>query len=276
VKQRKLEDLYVVGREVTLDDGRGAVTVWLQKLSPVENEAAVRAATAARARVLIAHRNPESEEYQAAYSDTVEFYDRNTMIDLIAREELGDRRMRVEAELAAEDEWAEDGYLQGLADAWRDGLSHTFGVDPDNEEAKRVFAEMRRYTEAVDAVMEGEEVAVKRDYEQRSDDELIDLTMKSLLTQRANAAFMAEYLAQELLSAVRLREDHGVRYFRGVDAIRRLAEPTRTALTNAYRELSVDPIEGKGSEEARSSSQSSEQPEPPATEEASGLRVVNP
>ena len=66
-KTRSLKDLYVVGKEVVLTDGEGGVTVWLQKLNPVDHDTALRKANARRGATLAMSRLPEDSEEREAY-----------------------------------------------------------------------------------------------------------------------------------------------------------------------------------------------------------------
>lgn len=260
MRKRTLNDLYQVGRTVEIDDGQGdPVAVWIQKLNPNDHEQALRKASAARA-VLLTYKNaPDSEEWQLAYSDTHDLGDRDVLVDFLAQDAITKKRMSLEAEIAADDEWAKDEYLQGLFDAWRGGVNADFARDAEDPEAKRVFDELKRYADQVTERLEKALPGIKREFAVLPDEELRQNAVEQLLMRRADNAFVKEYEICEIWLAARKPEDHSKYYFNDRDQVRSLAPKVYEQLLNAYREISVDPIEGKGSEETPDSSTSSEQ-----------------
>lgn len=276
MKRRRLSDLYVKGKEVSCTDHAGdPVVVWLQKINDVDHQSVLRKASAARATHLTYRNKPESDEYKAVYGEVIDFASRETMIELVIREDLALRRMRVEAELSAEDEWKEEQYLQGLYDAWNDGLKDDYARDNQNPEAKRVFDELKRYTEAVDKIMDGERIALIRDYELVPEDVIVEKAVEHFLKRAAGAAFMEEYEAYELFYAVRLPEDHKKRYFETRDEIDTISAEIKTQLLSEYQDLVVEPTEGKDLEETPASSPSSDAQGQEATVISSGLQAVS-
>lgn len=276
MKRRRLSDLYVVGKEITFDDGQGApITIWLQKINSVEHDSCMRRAAAARAAHLASRKNKESEEYKAIYGEVTDFANRETLIDLIIREELSQRRLRIEAEIGAEAEWSDDEYLQGLYDSWNDGLKDDYARNPDDPEAKRVFEELKRFTMAVEKAVEGERKALLKDYESTSEEELHERAVEFFIKHTASTAFMDEYDLQQIYYATRLPEKHTQRYFETIDEIRALASEVKEKLFEEYRNLTVGVVEGKSLEETPTSSPSSEPSEQEETANSSGLQVVS-
>src|SRR5690606_23136648 len=152
-KRKKLTDLYVVGKEITLDDGRGnETTVWLQKLNPVEHETAIRRANGKRAATLQLKRldsdHPDRQPFASEISELAS--SRELMLDLLVADKLTKVMEAREAELAAEDEWAEDDYIQSLRDAWEDGLKEKYFSDDRDEESERVLNELKRFNEQLE------------------------------------------------------------------------------------------------------------------------------
>lgn len=275
MKRRRLSDLYVRGTEVSCTDGQGEpVVVWLQKLNDIDQQSVFRKASAARATQLTYRNNKESDEYKSVYGEVVDFANRETLIELVIREDLALRRMSVEAELSAEDEWNEDQYLQGLYDGWNDGLKDEYARDKEDPEAKRVFDELKRYTEAVDKIMDGERLAMIKDYENADETNLLEKVVEHFIKQAAGSAFMAEYEAYELFYAVRQPEDHKKKYFESRDEIDSISPEIKTQLLSAYQELVVEPTEGKDSEETPVSLPSSDAQEQQETGVSSGLMAV--
>lgn len=270
-KKRNLADLFQVGKELELDDGQGEpVKVWLQKLNPVEHEKAMRRASSARAKILS---GKDAAEQEMAEDEAAEI-GREGWIEYLTTDALSRRVRALEAELAAEEEWSKDKYLQGLRDAWDDGMQDTLAEDPDDAEAVRVRDELARFQTALDALIEGERENIRRDYESKDDDDLERRVVERLISTRADLAWLTEFRRCEVWLAVRDPKDHLSYMFDERGDVDRLSQEVLVRLMTAYQELSVDPQEGKASRATRSSSKSSESPVVEETDQASGLEVV--
>ena len=241
MKQRKLSDLFVRGKDVTLDDGEGEkVTVYLRKLSPVELESVLRMANAKRARYVAAFRDEDSPEYIDVVSASVDLLnDRSQCMDIVAGEKLANRYAAIEAEVASQDEWAEDNYLQGLLDAQQELQEG----DPDFE---RVTGELLRFYDAVNEFYSQERERIQKDYEGLSDEELADQALKVLLRNKANVVWMTELRYAEVFYATRDAKNHQQRYFTSRDELDPLPAEVLRPLFDTYRDLNVDVVEGKG------------------------------
>lgn len=247
-KTRRLTDLYVVGEEFDID----GIKVWLQKLSPVDHETAVRRANGKRARVLAlaraAQENPEGRDpFLNEFYDICE--DRESMIIFIAASEISKDIAAFEAEVADEDEWSKDDYIQGLKDLWNNEMAERFVMDAEDEEAKRVMAELERFQAAVDKRISGENDALKRDLDTFSDSVLVKRGVDVLIEAHADSEWLTEYRKCELWLGVREIKNHGERYFESREEVDRLSIEVLSALVLAYQGLNVDVVEGKDSEE---------------------------
>jgi hypothetical protein len=234
--------------------------VWLQKLNPLEHEKAIRSAGAARARAMLEGRNRDGEAWQEAYADMHDLGPRETLIDYLIAEEISKRTDAHEAELAFEEEWAKDGYLQGLRDSWEGGLKDRYVIDAGDEEASRVFTELQRFSDQVSAQVEPETADLRRDYDDISDDALMQKAVERFIELRSGLAWLREFRRSEVFYATREIDDHRKYYFTTRDEVDNLASEVFTQLTTAYQELIVDPSEGKDSAKILSSLPSSEPP----------------
>jgi hypothetical protein len=256
-RKRRLSDLYVVGTEVTFDDGEGdPIVVYVRKLNPIEHETALRNANAARSRTMSVVNDRASDAFNDIYSDMLDL-DRESMVAYLSEEERANRAQVVEAQLAQEGEWAEDNYLQGLQDAWSDGLMEAYAKDPEDEDAKHVFAELRRFTDAVEAEVQAHVDNFIDDLEEVSDDALREQCLSKVINVRANGAWFTEFRRSQIALAVR-EKDRKTRYFETRSEIDDLPHEVYRRLIEAYQLVSVDPIEGKDSRETDDSLPSSE------------------
>lgn len=274
-KRRRLSDLYIVGKPFTVSDDQGEVEVWLQKLNPLERETAIRKSGAMRARTLAYYMDKESDQYQAAVNDVVDFYsDRESITQMIIATDLMKSRQSVEAEVAADEKWSKDGLLIGLIDSWQEELKDRFAEDPNDVEAKKVFDLMGEFDAEVDERVQAQKVRLEKEKLDLALEELRDVAVERVIETQAINAFIEEFDVQRLLFGVREPDDHKEYYFKDRLEIKALPENLRSTLTIAYAELEVDVIEGKDSPGTEDSSPSSEESGTEDQVPASGLKAV--
>lgn len=279
VKTRRLSDLYRRGVEVTVadDEGDDPVRVWLQKLNPVENESAIRAANAYRARVLMKKRQPDSEEFLATMNEVID-YSPEDLVQYLAVYKVATEAEALEAEYAEEKDWTKDDYLQGLRDSWEEGglKERYFAQDKENDildpEAQTCFDEIERFTTGVDARLEQERTALAKDYEQRSHEELQEMVMDQIFRMQADLQWMMEYHKMELYLGVRNPENHKERYFEARAEVDELEAEVVGRLVEEYQTLTVGVTEGKDLPEKEDSSSASKPQETEQVPVSSGLK----
>lgn len=273
-QQRRLSDLFRVGREVTVGDDLGSITVWMQKLNPVEQEQAVRKAQAVRARFLAQRKSPDDELVISIASEAYDM-DHNALVDYIVVEEASTNYSAIEARIAEENGWNENDYLLGLLDSWNgqgEGndkpLSEVYqnrdedGMDPgDVKEAENVWKELNRYNEEIGAAIEEERVTLRAQYEAMNEEALRDLVQEKLVKAHADIMWALEFRKNQLFYSVRDVSDHDQYYFENRDEINRLPDKVMIPLYEALNDITLGGEEGKGSPEAADSSDSSEQQE---------------
>lgn len=279
IKRRRLGDLYVRGKEISIDDGTDdPVVVWLQKLNEVDREAVYRRSQAAKARFLIDADDEDSDSFKSMYAGIRDYNDREGLIRIVTGEEIVKFRIRTESQVAENKEsWGKDGFLQGLVDSWvgtdeEPGLARTIVEDPKDPEALRVQAELDRFESEVRDIMDAEFDRLRSEWVEATDESLWTKASHEMLKRRADEVFMAENERQALFFCVRELDDHRVRYFSSPSEIDDLADSVRLRLTGELDTLVVTAHEGKGSPETQDSSASSESPA--STDETSGREAV--
>lgn len=257
-KKRRLTDLYIIGTDVTLDDGQGEpVTIFARKLTPIDHETALRRANAARSRNFAVKNEPDSEEYLALTSMTRD-YSREDLTAYLIEDLRGSRAVVIQERRADDDEWKKDGYLQGLNDAWNDGLEVELLKEPKHVEGKRVKKELDRFNALVAADLEAEINDFTDVLEDRDVEALRELVLDKLIEVRASIAWLNEYRRCEVWLSVR-EADRKTRYFTSREEVDDLSDEVFNVLQDAYRDISVEPTEGKDSAATPPSSPSSEQ-----------------
>lgn len=276
--KRHLSDLYRIGKEVTLTDGRGEpVVIWLQKLNQNDAQIALKKANAAKARVMASLRDKESEEY-ASLASIADEYDRDSLIEFLVQAKLAKIEPAREAELAEGDEenneWAKEGYLEGLRQSWDEGLSQKYAEDPEDPEAKRVFDELKRFAAQLERRLELEGESIRKDYEAKDESVLRKLVLDQLTETQCDMAWVSEFKKAEIWLCVRDPEDKS-RYFESREEVDALYQETVARISEEYRNLSVEVIEGKDLPETPTSSLPSEQSEKEEISDSSGPKVVS-
>jgi len=68
--RRRLTDLYLTGKELSLDDGSDdPIVVYMSKISPIEQRDAADQATKARAEILVIKNSPDQAGERLLYED---------------------------------------------------------------------------------------------------------------------------------------------------------------------------------------------------------------
>lgn len=247
---RKLGDLYVRGKELVFDDGAGdPIAVWIQKLNPVQQEQAQKYADSKRAKVLTLAKLPNDAAEKEVFMEELDAMcpTKADLIDLIISEDVSKALQSAEAEVAEREEWSQDGYLTGLQEAWESGVKETIykEEDPGYAEAQRIFAELKKFSAEVDAIVETEAKRLKNEYAGRREDTLKTKCLDKLIRNHADRAWIIEYRKCEVWLAVRDPEDHRKLYFEDRSEVDDLEIEVLTRLINEYSKLLVPPTEGK-------------------------------
>jgi len=248
-KRRRLSDLYVVGEEVTFEDPEGdPIVVWVQKLSPVQHESVLRDSGAARAPILALKRLPVGHDDLDPYESELEESLRQLSVaEILSAKKEGTIRAAKEDEVAAEDEWDKENYLQSLTDAWQDPLMAEWAKDNEHVEAKRVHDELERFNEQVEKKVKGEMRHVLKDYENMDKEEAHLEALHQIIDFASDVRWMTEYRRQEVYYAVRVSEDKRRElYFDGVEEVGELSTTVFQRLLKTFQNLAVNPLEVKG------------------------------
>lgn len=281
-KRRRLVDLYVRGKELSVDDGTDdPVVIWLQKLNEIERESILRRANAAKARYMIECDDETSELFVASYGSVREFLNREAMVNLIVTEDVVKARARFEEQaFADEDGWGKDQKLKGLVDAWsgdddNPGLAAAFAEDPEDPQALEVKAQLDQYEKELESRVDEEHQRLAKEWEDASLDEVTRLATTEILKRRGDEAFMKEWSRQQIFYSVRNPDDHHKRYFGTVAEVDDLDDKIRTFLEDKCNALFIEPAEGKDSPASPASSNLSEPPSEAEVSVPSGPAAAN-
>jgi len=247
-KRRRLSDLYMVGKEVELNDDsdQPGIVVYLQKISPIEQRDAADFGTKARATILSVKNSPVEDKilYEDQLGD-MGLDSREDLIDFLASNRVDELRLSAEQRIAAEDEWSKDDYLNSLQQAWNDGLRDTWITEDDNPEADRIYEELKRYTDEVDKALEVDKKDVYAEFDLIDNDELRNKVVNKVIEMEADFAWMNEFSYYQAFYATRDPENHDERYFESIDEVKCLDTRILAEIIGQYREMTVEGVEGK-------------------------------
>lgn len=252
---KKLSDLYNVGEVVTIGDENDSVDVYIRKLNTVDAQTAVKRAAAKRARALITAKHQDSDDFLSFVSQAQDL-GRDGMIELIIAADAQAIASRLEAQYADDKEWSEDGYLEGLRDAWeevKDDYHEAEEGSPEKEEADRVFAELKRFQVKVEAAILREIEDIKDAYSSTPDMDLAFKAAEKLVIAQADQEWLTEFQRCQLWLGVRDSKQHNRKYFANRGEVDELAPEVIGQLVRHFNRITVDPTEGKESEEALTS-----------------------
>src|SRR5690606_28288072 len=153
--------------------------------------------------------HPDRQHFASEISELAS--SRELMLDLLVADKLTKVMEAREAELAAEDEWAEDDYIQSLRDAWEDGLKEKYFSDDRDEESERVLNELKRFNEQLEKRIESERRGFHKEFEEKSDDELFKLAVDKIIDTQADLTWLSEYRRCEIWLGTRDPDDHSVK-----------------------------------------------------------------
>lgn len=246
-KSKLLSDLFVVGKTVTISDGQNEEEVFVQKINQFEHDQSVREANKRKALVLaklrLAQDSADRAEYNVRLGTEVTA---SGIIDILVMQDVETMRQAKEDEVAAEDKWAEEGFLQGILDAWKE-LEEDYLVNREDasEEARNAYAAMEEYNEEVEAQMEAERRRQRKDYQGMSNEELTKELTDRLIALDADTQWIDTYTKQRLVFAIRDPQDHKTRLIDDLQDLNMLQPQAIAALKDAYAEVVMDGIEGK-------------------------------
>ena len=272
-KRRRLSELYVKGTEVrfnedgVVDGDKNPATdddliVWVQPPDPLQREEAVRAGQAARARSMLAAKDPETREGVEAENFVADLT-REQISDYILQNESREFRSRAIQEVLRESEWEDFTALQDSMREWEEA-----GF-PDTEEWASLVKRDSEYGQQVKTRVQEMLEDARDGLKLISVEELRQRAKKKYTDALGNQSFMQTYEIQMLFLACRDDEDHQELFFEDPDELMKQPELVQIALADALAEFIKDPGEAKNSPRVAPGSPQSAPPSEPEISEAS-------
>lgn len=250
-RERRLTDLYRRGKEVTVGDDEGAIKVYISKISQLENKKAVEKAQAARVRHLRLLHAPKDDPGRAPYEDQLYAFGLDNIEDLILlanTEKIQEETLAILSRLSQEEgsEWAKDGYLESLREAWNGGMQEAFQVDPENEEAAEIANELLRFEQEVEEEVELVRRQIIEAQSSRPTQELIYEATNRVIEAESNSIWAEEFNRWRLFYAVRYNDNRDERYFLNRQEIDALDDEIYEILWDHFNDITTNVPEAKG------------------------------
>lgn len=250
--KRTLRDLYIVGKPVTLDDGDGEpVDVFIRKMNDARHAEAMKRAGAAKSRMKAALKDENSPEYLAIL-ESIDEFGREGCITYLLQDFQYTKERVIEAEVGAREEWDDENYLEGLQQAWMDGLNDEYAKDPEHVDAKRTFDELKRFADDCEKEMEGRLEAFKKDLDTKTDEQLEKMVVAKYGEVRTASAWLQEFRRCEIWLST-FEPDKRTLAMEDRSVIDDLEPNVISQLMDAIEEITVEGTEGKESQDSPTS-----------------------
>lgn len=289
-QRETLADLYKAGDVypiVQVDDDDTVVKtihVWVQKLLPKDHQAVMNRSNAARAKVMAETRDHDSDLYLMLVQGVHDLGDDPApIIERLANIRVAERIETIQAEIdfGEHSEWAKEGYLRGLQDAWNGdetvrGLKETWqhaqagddSVDPERvAEANRIWDELTRYLACIETAQAAEIDAAKRYFETESLDSLRAMLIEEECKHAGNLAWATAFKLNRLFHSTFDAAPDGVdgegnqkwkatnrRHFDDFESLENSHDRIKAQLLAAVEDISLDGTAVKGLQRPVSSS----------------------
>jgi hypothetical protein len=211
ISRRSLEDLYQTGEMVDVSPAQdGSVEVFIRKMGPSQQQTAVRKANAARIRVKQLANREEDDDQKLVILEEVDKLTPEDQITYLTEVEIASEKEKIEQELSEEEEWAEDGRLQALVDAWEDGLLEEWlkGEGERSQESEDVFNEMKRFADAVEEKMKARRDNARADIEEMTEEEIYQKVLDNYIDREAGLTWIKVFREYQILFGVEDPETH--------------------------------------------------------------------
>lgn len=249
-KRRRLSELYQSGKLVVINDetdGDPAV-VWIKKLSDLEQRKCLDKSAHIRTQYLLMERKKDHAgrdkfvEQLIAYSLDAE----ESLIGFIVGGKLLEVQQSHESRISEEEEWSKDNYLESLRTLWQDeGLEKKYELNPEDEDAKRVYEELKRFSDQVEEAVAAERDDMIESMRGRPYEDLLSDAVDQLIQTESNVKWIEEFHKWRLFFCVKDPEDHRVPYFEDVEEIEYLPTDVIVRLQDEVEAINVTGLEGK-------------------------------
>jgi hypothetical protein len=251
VSRHDLQELFITGTMVTLerpdDPDAEPIKFYVKKLTPGQQERAVRKAQACRATLMKLWDRPDDDlDKVLLMADVDAIGDRDDKIKYLAAAKVAQERSSIEQELSETDKWGEDGYLQGLVDAWTEERQDAWAEDPEgvDEEIRRNFEALKEFSTELENRLQRERDSKELDYDRLDESVLGRKLFDLLLEHKTGSEWLRTFRNYQILYGV-LDPETKTPIFDDISQIEDVPLEVYKVFLNAITGLSLPPVEVK-------------------------------
>lgn len=249
-QRRRLSDLYSRGKvfPVLDENGNEALRVYVRKMTPADAEVSYLKASARRAAVLSLGKEETASEMVITLQGQLDMFTRDNLVEWRTTAALVERRPEAEAEVAFQDEWADENYLFSLQErVTQPDFQAKVEETPDDPEVIRIKAELERYEVAVEDKMKVIEGDVRYEFEQHSEAQLRKAILDTMIQAQADSTWLAEFQRCQVWKCIFDAEKHDDPYFASREEVDQVQIEVLQQLFQFIDEVHVADSEGKDS-----------------------------
>lgn len=276
--RRKLGDLYKRGVEVRFDPEEGGevgpfdsppatediICVWVGPPSPLQRDMAMREASAARARAIIAVKRDENSEEHLVSKNFVIDMGENTLVDYILLGSQEERRVEAMRDVLSDEEWKDFATLQDAMRQLEEGE-----INEDDPEYIAVMEKDREYGRQVSERFTSLTGSAREVLMRQSRADLERKAMEKRAELIGSERFMHAFELWMTYYAVRDFDNHSLLYYEAPRQFQESEDIIQDTIKEALKTFIQDPSEAKNWQRAASGSTSSVQPNDPEISEVS-------
>lgn len=195
-KKERLKKIYTLSKEVPFVDEDGEFSLYIRKLTPVEERDARQESLRVKATLLAIEKEDNNSPIKMGFRDLIESIgldDKDSLVRYVCAEDLVKLQESIESRIAFEDKWAENDYLAALQDAWVGGMREAWELNNEDEEASRVFNALKEYTLEVAEALEAESEDILAAKEDWSIEKLMNAATDKFIQKHAATLQYEEY-----------------------------------------------------------------------------------
>lgn len=219
---------------------------YARKMNPLQHEKAVREVLASQIALKSLHDRPTDPDYELLYEavDSIE-----EPVSFIAEVEVLRQRDKMEQELSAEDEWAEENRYQSLIDAWEGepGYKKEVTENPDpadrSKECNAVWEQMQKFKHQLEARMRDWRIDRIKTLEKLPKEDIRRMVFDVLLQDKISNDWIVEYNTQRMIYGI--YDENRERLFETADDVKAAPREAKVLFKDALDRITLNTTEVK-------------------------------
>jgi hypothetical protein len=204
--RNEFQDLFSVGVEVKIpipDKDGETLDFFMRKLTPGQQERAMRQANAARIRLSKLWEMDDNDDDKIILLDEIDQVgDHDDKLRFLADTDVAGDFAAMEQELSEEDKWSDDGRIQALTDAWTEEMQTEFAESAPGEcsdECQAIFDGIKEFSTELDNIVKKERENREATLSSLSEEAIYRKLFDVLTEHRASQEWLAVFRNNQIL-----------------------------------------------------------------------------